>query len=777
MVEMVNLLPVNGYQFDFALTPGIVDVLTAIDGTYLMTGGQGGLTAQMSAVGSSGTVIGFDFSGQASIPAGYPGNPSGVEGNLLAVLVLSPDYSGVGAEITASISDFVISGIYNGQNIGLGACDADLNPLNGCFDTSTFSTPTADCAGIPAGDSFVDSCGDCVLESFDSDSDGLADQCDECPYDAENDADGDGICGDVDECPYDPNNDSDNDGQCDDVDPCPDDANDDSDGDGSCDSDDACPYDADDDADGDGVCGDVDQCEGYDDNEDADADGTADGCDACPYDADDDADGDGVCGDVDQCEGYDDNADADADGTADGCDACPYDADDDADGDGVCGDVDQCEGYDDNADVDGDTVADGCDVCNNGDDTVDSDGDGMPDDCDVDITLHEGNNLVSFYALPDDGTDVETFFDGSSVYQIIGQGVSSVINNAGDWVGSLDGISGEDGYWVRAGLDNNEEEHFEVQGSVVAPISHTLSEGSNLLSYTYATTQSLSGAIPAEAADVTFAIVGEGLAAINIGAWVGSLADNETGGLRGGKGYWFTTTLSQDEEVSFEYNAPSGDIDSREVISDLSMPVAPEGFGYTQSTTQAFYFVETADFDGIEPSKGDWIVAYNDNVVVGSWPWTGAYTTVPAMGYDGSESTIGYMESGQLPAFRLFKAEDGSLNDMSVVGNVSVWTNNGAAIVQLSGSTPLPTAVALNEAYPNPFNPSTTISFTVPQDMHVNLSVYDINGRVVAELVNEVRSTDTYNVVWNATSNASGVYFIKLAAGESVHTQKIMLIK
>jgi hypothetical protein len=649
----------------------------------------------MSAVGSSGTVIGFDFSGQASIPAGYPGNPSGVEGNLLAVLVLSPDYSGVGAEITASISDFVISGIYNGQNIGLGACDADLNPLNGCFDTSTFSTPTADCAGIPAGDSFVDSCGDCVLESFDSDSDGLADQCDECPYDAENDADGDGICGDVDECPYDPNNDSDNDGQCDDVDPCPDDANDDSDGDGSCDSD----------------------------------------------------------------------------------DACPYDADDDADGDGVCGDVDQCEGYDDNADVDGDTVADGCDVCNNGDDTVDSDGDGMPDDCDVDITLHEGNNLVSFYALPDDGTDVETFFDGSSVYQIIGQGVSSVINNAGDWVGSLDGISGEDGYWVRAGLDNNEEEHFEVQGSVVAPISHTLSEGSNLLSYTYATTQSLSGAIPAEAADVTFAIVGEGLAAINIGAWVGSLADNETGGLRGGKGYWFTTTLSQDEEVSFEYNAPSGDIDSREVISDLSMPVAPEGFGYTQSTTQAFYFVETADFDGIEPSEGDWIVAYNDNVVVGSWPWTGAYTTVPAMGYDGSESTIGYMESGQLPAFRLFKAEDGSLNDMSVVGNVSVWTNNGAAIVQLSGSTPLPTAVALNEAYPNPFNPSTTISFTVPQDMHVNLSVYDINGRVVAELVNEVRSTDTYNVVWNATSNASGVYFIKLAAGESVHTQKIMLIK
>ena len=162
--------------------------------------------------------------------------------------------------------------------------------------------------------------------------------------------------------------------------------------------------------------------------------------------------------------------------------------------------------------------------------------------------------------------------------------------------------------------------------------------------------------------------------------------------------------------------------------------------------------------------------------MVGSWPWTGAYTTVPAMGYDGTEETAGYMESGQLPTFKLLRAEDGSLNEMNML-EASEWTNNGVAIVQLSGTTPLPETVALNESYPNPFNPSTNISFAVPQDMHVNLSVYDINGRVVAELVNEMKNTDTYNVVWNAHSNASGVYFIKLVAGNAVHTQKIMLIK
>ena len=397
----------------------------------------------------------------------------------------------------------------------------------------------------------------------------------------------------------------------------------------------------------------------------------------------------------------------------------------------------------------------------------------MPNDCDVDISLHEGNNLVSFYALPDGGLDVGTFFGGSSVYQVIGEGVSAVINNNGDWVGSLGDISADAGYWVRTESDTDQ---LEVQGNVVGSVSYTLAEGSNLLSYPYASTQSLNDAIPAQAADATFAVVGEGLAAINIGAWVGSLADSETGGLRGGKGYWFTTNLEGFDTVDFEYNAPVAG-DARSEISDLEMPITPEGFEYTQSTLQGFYFIEEATYDGIEISDGDWIVAYNDNVVVGSWPWRGAYTTVPAMGYDGSEETIGYMENGELPTFKLFKAEDGSLNDMSIVDDINPWSNNGATVITLSGSTPMPTEIALNGSYPNPFNPSTTISFNIPADMHVSLVIYDINGRMVSELVNGMRSANEYNVVWNANQNASGVYFVKLAAGNSVHTQKIMLVK
>jgi len=281
-----------------------------------------------------------------------------------------------------------------------------------------------------------------------------------------------------------------------------------------------------------------------------------------------------------------------------------------------------------------------------------------------------------------------------------------------------------------------------------------------------------------EANSVTFAIVGEGLAAINIqdGLWVGSLADNQTGGFRGGKGYWFTTTLENFDIATFEYNAPEEGA-TREVMSDLEMPIAPEGFEYTQSTQQAFYFIESARFDELEVTSGDWIVAYNENVVVGSWPWRGAYTTVPAMGYDGNESTAGYMENGQIPTFKLFRAADGSLNNMNVVGDLEMWSNNSVTVIELSGLTPTPTAIALDGAYPNPFNPSTNIQYSVPADIHVNLAVYDINGRMVAELVNGIKGASTYNVVWNANENASGLYFVRLTAGDAVHTQKIMLIK
>ena len=103
----------------------------------------------------------------------------------------------------------------------------------------------------------------------------------------------------------------------------------------------------------------------------------------------------------------------------------------------------------------------------------------------------------------------------------------------------------------------------------------------------------------------------------------------------------------------------------------------------------------------------------------------------------------------------------------------------GHAMVTLSDGLAFPTEVALHNAYPNPFNPVTTIEYDLPSDMFVNLSIYDIRGRLVAELVNEPQagSINSYQAVWNAELQSSGVYFVRLIAGDTVQNQKIMLIK
>ena len=77
----------------------------------------------------------------------------------------------------------------------------------------------------------------------------------------------------------------------------------------------------------------------------------------------------------------------------------------------------------------------------------------------------------------------------------------------------------------------------------------------------------------------------------------------------------------------------------------------------------------------------------------------------------------------------------------------------------------------------NPFNPSTKIKFSIPQNEFVSLKVYDILGNEVANLVDEQISAGIYEVTFNAGKLASGVYVYSLKAGEFSLTRKLMLMK
>ena len=87
------------------------------------------------------------------------------------------------------------------------------------------------------------------------------------------------------------------------------------------------------------------------------------------------------------------------------------------------------------------------------------------------------------------------------------------------------------------------------------------------------------------------------------------------------------------------------------------------------------------------------------------------------------------------------------------------------------------TNYALFDNYPNPFNPSTTIKYQLPEAGFVTLRVYDILGNEVKSLVSEQKPAGTYEVSFDASSLSSGVYIYKIQAGNFINSKKMILLK
>ena len=94
-----------------------------------------------------------------------------------------------------------------------------------------------------------------------------------------------------------------------------------------------------------------------------------------------------------------------------------------------------------------------------------------------------------------------------------------------------------------------------------------------------------------------------------------------------------------------------------------------------------------------------------------------------------------------------------------------------------NSSTVVPKDVSLGQNYPNPFNPATTISFSIPNETHVSLKVYNMMGREVATLVKGIQQSGTHQVLFNATKLPSGTYFSVLKANGRTQTGRLVLLK
>ena len=89
----------------------------------------------------------------------------------------------------------------------------------------------------------------------------------------------------------------------------------------------------------------------------------------------------------------------------------------------------------------------------------------------------------------------------------------------------------------------------------------------------------------------------------------------------------------------------------------------------------------------------------------------------------------------------------------------------------------LPIEYVLYNVYPNPFNPVTNIIYGLSEYTNVQIVIFDLSGKQVKSLVNEFQAVGYHSTGWNAEYYPSGVYFVKMIAGEYVSTQKLMLVK
>lgn len=197
---------------------------------------------------------------------------------------------------------------------------------------------------------------------------------------------------------------------------------------------------------------------------------------------------------------------------------------------------------------------------------------------------------------------------------------------------------------------------------------------------------------------------------------------------------------------------------------------------YNKGTTST----SSMSFDKFSPSyrEDDGVVAGNINLRV-------AYSTDARATWNGLSQTVAHTTDLTTPPTTITPdsiATPYVLNDSQSL-YVALARLSGTTENCLCGTTDIeneegvPTSYSLEQNFPNPFNPSTTIRFSLTESSPVNISIYNLLGEMVMPIVNQTYSSGVHEVDFNASSLNGGVYFYKINTNNFMQTKKMILIK
>ena len=187
----------------------------------------------------------------------------------------------------------------------------------------------------------------------------------------------------------------------------------------------------------------------------------------------------------------------------------------------------------------------------------------------------------------------------------------------------------------------------------------------------------------------------------------------------------------------------------------------------------------TMSIDSREDSDGDYVAAFVGDECRGLaermyFPFGDSYmysVMVYSNQTDGEEMTFKYYDSaiGEIVEY----AETIDFTSDMIVGDGF----NTFSLSSEASDMQQPIAYGISDAYPNPFNPVTTMTLAMPVSGEMKVEVYNLLGQVVATLASGYMEASTYTLTWDASNASSGVYFVQADAAGFTKTQKLMLVK
>ena len=375
------------------------------------------------------------------------------------------------------------------------------------------------------------------------------------------------------------------------------------------------------------------------------------------------------------------------------------------------------------------------------------------------IPINVGANLVSFYALPVERDISNILYPNNQdfIFSILGEASNAINNGDNNWIGSLQEFEFDNGYWIRS-LNSTDiiiNDSYETEFQV-----YNLHEGANLISYPSNSSILLEDALPDSLENYFVSILGESVSAIKLddGSWTGSLNYFEPG-----NAYWFIVN----DAFEFSYNLDE--------ILPRNFTVNSPDILHNQSSNQSFYYLN--NLDQLELNENDWILAFNNDIIVGSKLMNDFRNDLPVMGDDSFNYSLGYCLYGDTPTFKVLKADNSIIE---LYGDIPKWKNMEVFEISLfydlnEVNTPL--LIDLVSMYPNPFNPTINIDFNTNITSNITIEIFDLNGRLVNTVLDKQLHEGYHSFPWNANDYNSGVYFAKINSSFSSIVRKITLIK